>query len=675
MIVFGPGLPNLQSSDCPGPCNQFYNAEVRANEGALLFESPEDQSTCDHVQSEEMNAVTEVQDGRCHFYEEYGGSHSWVLIDQNFMAADAGKYRFVIFSGPNTGPLTSTKLWFACCDWPEDFITPFQIPETTCPYCGTSDTFGQWASHFYEQKSMTEYGGFPAYEECTGQPDLPYTSPQFLDLPWTAMPDPETQCPDESTPEIPEAGASCDLGCSGGVCHSHSVFGECNYPVYWINPQPMLNGNVITKLEIYTGETVTFSSNGHQMPHNLYAMAGEDKMESCMFDDASQIGNVEDINAGKSIMYDVPGTYSYACEIGCSMDSESPSCHCNMGQQLIVEVTDSAEGTSCHSHMQAAQPLACGEGETSAYFIGPNSDYDAEPGECAEFCMMTMVVGIIGATAGSCADAGYTLVANQGVSVQPAMSPSPIMVTIMAMPMRRLAYGHVMQRQTLRARRLLTTCGAGDTNAYIIGSADYGAAPNQCSEFCVGSFMLQYMAGVAEGSCLYNGFPVPDTTTSVQPAGSPMPMQVDIYSLDEGGGACHCHSYEEILCGPEGDPLYDEHIDEILAHCQGVVDGTDDTCPYLCFQPFEVLHLHYIECSYREHHSMFLAIQETEQCHIGASVPFGAPCAAVPDDSMNEPGDGDELNTSYVELPQEGFCHTIPRDLAMELSAVPCSSM
>merc|ERR1719235_351990 len=64
---------------------------------------------------------------------------------------------------------------------------------------------------------------------------------------------------------------------------------------------------------------------------------------------------------------------------------------------------------------------------------------------------------------------------------------------------------------------------------------------------------------------------------------------------------CHCHSFEKIECNAPGstNALYDEHIAEITEHCAGVLDGSITDCPYKCFQPFEVLHIHYMECSKR----------------------------------------------------------------------------
>jgi len=123
------------------------------------------------------------------------------------------------------------------------------------------------------------------------------------------------------------------------------------------------------------------------------------------------------------------------------------------------------------------------------------------------------------------------------------------------------------------------------------------------------------MVGAKEGSCKAAGFEKMVKQVEVQPAGSPMKMTVTVMGRDT---TCHCHSYEEIACSAAGDALYVEHIDEIVAHCAGVIDGTDAMCPYKCFQPFEVLHLYYLECSLRPVDATYLKINATAKCHKAA---------------------------------------------------------
>jgi hypothetical protein len=643
MTVIGPGLEN-QIARAPGTVQQAWR-ETMSGDGALVFQSPANQSTCAHVESEEMQGESAIQDGRCHFWERFGDSHNWVLMDTSFDAVEAGTYKFALYT---TG-LNSAKMWFACCDWPEDFATMYDYPESECAYCGTQASNTAWASHYYESRSMAPYAGFPPYQEyCT-----PGAEP--------AEPDPETQCPPEGDTGDTggDSGANCEMGCVGGVCHSHNIFGECNYQVYWINPAPTLAGGEVHTMQIYTGEAITFSSAGHQMAHNLFQMPGEAETSSCSFGEANEVGNVEDVRIGHTIHYETPGTYYYACGIGCTPTMQS-YCHCAMGQRLIVEVADASEGMDCHEHAVAAQPLACSDGDVNAYML-ENPDYGAAPGECSETCMQGFLVGLIGFTQGRCADEGYTMLVVESTEVRPEGSPMPMTVRIMAMPTRRLEYRHALQRQTVRGRRLLTTCTDGQVNAYIIGNSDWGLEPDHCGEFCTSPFVLQRMEGASEGSCLDKGFPVPDGDIEVMPPGSPTSIDLDIYHLDSGGTACHCHSYEEILCGPDGDPLYDEHIREIENECTGVLEGSETTCPFLCFQPFEVLHLHYIECGYRTKDATYLAVAATGMCHVGASLPFGAPCTPVAIDSP-----------APAPAPGGGFCVTIRQSLAEQLRARPC---
>lgn len=171
-------------------------------------------------------------------------------------------------------------------------------------------------------------------------------------------------------------------------------------------------------------------------------------------------------------------------------------------------------------------------------------------------------------------------------------------------------------------------CEEGQVTAYTVGDTTYGAADDsQCVQMCASKAGLQWMAGVKEGACADEGFGTMVEAKEVQPAGSPVKMGVTI--MAKGGAAapvspnCHCHSYEEIKCDASGQDLYDEHIDEINEHCKGIVDGTDDACPYKCFQPFEVLHLNYLECDTRPKDALYLKIKATKKCHKAAKPAYG----------------------------------------------------
>merc|ERR1740120_646247 len=153
-------------------------------------------------------------------------------------------------------------------------------------------------------------------------------------------------------------------------------------------------------------------------------------------------------------------------------------------------------------------------------------------------------------------------------------------------------------------------CEQGEDKAYVLGDESYGAAADQCSELCASSMALAWMPAAVKGTCASAGFSEPVEQKMIQQDGSPVKMEVLIHGSGSNANAdCHCHSYEEIKCDASGDALYDEHIVEIENECQGIVDGSETVCPYKCFQPFEVLHLHYLECDYRAQNALYKQIE------------------------------------------------------------------
>merc|ERR1712127_154601 len=138
------------------------------------------------------------------------------------------------------------------------------------------------------------------------------------------------------------------------------------------------------------------------------------------------------------------------------------------------------------------------------------------------------------------------------------------------------------------------------------------------------------MPGAVRGTCESVGFSVFVETTTVQQTGSPVAMEVMIMAASNAvSPTCHCHSYEEITCDSAGDGLYDEHIDELQTYCQQIVSGSETECPHKCFQPFEVLHLHYLQCGLRPKHDLYKQIENTHKCHLAAKAPFGTQCDVV----------------------------------------------
>lgn len=675
VVVIGPGMPSLSQAD-ESKVPASVRASIPNGEGAVLVTSPEDQSTCDHVFSGAMKNSSKVTDGRCHFHEPYADSHSWVLIDNNVSAVDAGLYHFAVFTTTNT----PAKVWFACCDWPEDFSTPYPMPDTNCPFCGTSEKFGGWSSHFYEQKSMTQYGGFPPYEICESG-----SAP--------AVPS-EEQCPAVTTIDGSQP-ANCPLGCSQGQCHSHNILGECKYNVAWITPRAMVGSANVTSLQIFLGETIVFSSAGHIWPHNLIDMKTSAKLEACDFENTTEVGNVEEMRVGKDVKFDKPGTYFYSCQI---------TGHCNIGQKLIVTVKDVSEGMRCHDH-EVAPPPACEDGQVQAYVLD-NQEYAAAKGQCSEFCITDMALNwIANATKASCNDAGYTTVVKEEM-VQPSGSRAMMKVTVMSknsaceegevlaylldnqeyaaargqcsefcttqIALNRIANatqgsckdgGFDLRvkdeevqpsgsptkiRVTIMASR--GTCPDGGIRAYVLDNEEYGAARGQCSEFCSTQMALNWISGASMGGCKDAGFDTVVKEAEVQPSGSPQKMMVTVMGKET---SCHCHSYEEIKCGAAGDTLYAEHIDEIVEFCAGVISGADDDCPYKCFQPFEVLHLHYMECASRRADSTYIEVNKTSKCHRAAMATSHSQC-----DMMPEPEPEPEPNsTSHDHGHDHGHGH------------------
>jgi hypothetical protein len=545
VVVIGPGLAAL--SDPNGIVPAEISGNVGADEGAVLYESPADQSTCAHLASEEMQGASEVTEGRCRFFETYGESHSWVLMDQALITPQAGEYRFAIWVTTQT----TAKFWFACCDWPEDFVTDFDMPIANCPYCGTKETFGQYFNHFYEQKVMAEHGGFPLLQDCTADSSAP------------ALPA-EDQCPDE-TAFAAMVSDACILTCVGGECHSTNIFGACKYDLEWVTPQAMLNGEVVTKMTLFKGDQLSFKKPAaHAFSHNLIQFDTLEKFTACDIDHGDGdmvIGNVNDVNdgTGGALIVLTGGTHYFSCGI---------SNHCVQGQKLEVVVKDASDGMHCHAdHRDATY---------TANSVGGGRRLHAELG------------------------------------------------------------GDDHEHDEHEA------CPEGEVQAYILRDADFGAHPEfRCAEICQTEERLKGMPFAKRGSCERGGYPRFEREERMQPSGFPMKVNVRIY---QSPFACHCHSYEEIKCGAEGDDLYQQHVDEITTHCAGVVAGTDTVCPYLCFASFEVLHLYYMECSTRPVHELYTQIEATNICHKAAAPPAGTECEGVTTPAPTQaPPDSDAL--------------------------------
>ena len=589
-VFLGPGLPPISPQDTTLPDSvRQYAAE--AGVGGVVFDSPLDQSSCDHLTSEEMKRETTVKDGRCHFYEPFGGSNLWVVMDEvltiPFSFQDGGGvYKIAVYEQFRS----TAKASFACCDWPEDFATPFELPETECEVCGTNPKDNAaWTSLFYEQKTMEEFAGYPPLQDCLAADPIPVELPQG------------EQCPplptaDDMLMQQPEG---CVLGCSSsGECHSHNVFGGCVHVLDWVL-EPKFGDAAVKNVVIFKGDTIKFK---HTMEdgfvHDVWQLADDQAFEQCSFDGATNLAGVEDVAIGHDITFDEAGTYHFTCSIGCdtpvsSMTAESRQadlCHCTIGQKLTVEVKDPTEGLRCHSHTQTQNGHAHTEhGHTHSDHSHEHTDHHNHKRKASESLV------------------------------------SPL------------------------------SCPEGLENARTVNNSVYGAmGEDECSEQCTSPMALSFMTGVELGSCIDLGFVFNPTMKTVRPAGSPSDVEVRVSSSNEMEESdCHCHSYEEIVC-PENetpeDTLYVEHIDEIVEYCQGILDGTETDCPYKCFQPIEVLHLHYIECPSRPVDPIYAAVNATNLCHIAADAPAGTDeCPVVSLAPINDKVSGSLVGVNDVD--------------------------
>jgi hypothetical protein len=85
----GPDLPALTDDvNVPEEVRQY---SLETGFGVLLINSPQDQTTCDHLASDLMKQESSVVDGRCLFYDQFGGSNSWVVMDETVPAPAVSK--------------------------------------------------------------------------------------------------------------------------------------------------------------------------------------------------------------------------------------------------------------------------------------------------------------------------------------------------------------------------------------------------------------------------------------------------------------------------------------------------------------------------------------------------------------------------------------------------------
>lgn len=129
-LIVGPGLPQLSAEDWKSLPEEVRSDPVWGDSiGAVLHRSPADQSTCAHMGTV-MTSSTSVVEGRCDFFEPYGRTHSWRLLDadDNLLPIKNAVYYVVAwFQGRTSG-----KMGIALGTWVEDFVRPLDIATPSC---------------------------------------------------------------------------------------------------------------------------------------------------------------------------------------------------------------------------------------------------------------------------------------------------------------------------------------------------------------------------------------------------------------------------------------------------------------------------------------------------------------------------------------------------------------
>lgn len=75
-------------------------------------------------------------------------------------------------------------------------------------------------------------------------------------------------------------------------------------------------------------------------------------------------------------------------------------------------------------------------------------------------------------------------------------------------------------------------CNSGEISAFAVGATDYGAATKgDCVQLCTPSFVLTWMPQFKEGTCGGSGYKQMQGTKTVTPPGSPMSMDVALFSM------------------------------------------------------------------------------------------------------------------------------------------------
>lgn len=143
-LVIGPGLPALTDEEMALVPEDVKASPIWHDEsvGAILHRSPEDQSTCSHLGTV-MTRSSTVRNRRCDFYERFGDSHSWPILDadNNVIPVAGATYHVAVWLQEDT----SSKISIALGTWVENFFVPFDVAAPTC---------NRNLADFHEKESM-----------------------------------------------------------------------------------------------------------------------------------------------------------------------------------------------------------------------------------------------------------------------------------------------------------------------------------------------------------------------------------------------------------------------------------------------------------------------------------------------------------------------------------------
>ena len=127
-VVIGASLPALTAAELAAIPDAVKADEAFVPNG-YLHASPADQSSCAHLDDVMRDAST-VRDGRCDFYEPYGDTHSWRVLDadKNALPVSGETFYTVVWFQEHT----SGKIGIAMGNWVENFWMPFDLAEPDC---------------------------------------------------------------------------------------------------------------------------------------------------------------------------------------------------------------------------------------------------------------------------------------------------------------------------------------------------------------------------------------------------------------------------------------------------------------------------------------------------------------------------------------------------------------